>query len=119
MPLSLEAIRKQIAKLEAAAREQERSNIKGIRAAAKVIAKHDLSLSDLKMAMNGHGRRGRTPMAGKPVAPKYRDAKGNTWAGRGRPPLWLVAHEKAGKKRESFLISEKLAKPEKPRKKIG
>ncbi|WP_428661425.1 H-NS family nucleoid-associated regulatory protein [Reyranella sp.] len=104
MSLSLEAIRKQIAKLEAAARERERSNMKGIKAAAKVIAKYDLSMSDLKMAMNGHGRRGRSPMAGKSVAPKYRDSKGNTWAGRGRPPLWLVAAEKTGRKRESFLI---------------
>ena len=61
-------------------------------------------MSDLKAAMNGHGRRGRSPMAGKSVAPKYRDANGNTWAGRGRPPLWLVEAESRGRKRQSFLI---------------
>ncbi len=105
MALSLEAIRKQIAKLEAAAREHERSNMKGIRAVAKVIAKYDLSMSDLREAMNGQGRRGRGhPLAGKSVAPKYKDAKGNTWTGRGNAPRWLVAAEKAGRKRESFLI---------------
>ena len=104
MALSLENIRKQIAKLEATVKERERSNTVGIKAAAKVIAKYDLSMSDLKAAMNGHGRRGPSPMAGKSVAPKYRDAKGNTWAGRGRPPLWLVEAESAGRKRQSFLI---------------
>lgn len=104
MTLSLETIRKQIAKLEAAARKHERSNTKGIKAVAKVISKYDLSMSDLKAAMNGHGRRGRSALVGKTVAPKYRDAKGNTWAGRGRPPLWLVDAEKAGRKRQSFLI---------------
>ena len=30
---------------------------------------------------------------------KYADDKGNKWTGRGRPPLWLVAAEKAGRKR--------------------
>ena len=104
MALSLETIRRQIAKLEAAARECERSNTKGIQAAAKVISKYDLSMSDLEAALNGRGRHGRSPLAGKSLPPKYRDAKGNTWAGRGRPPLWLVEAERAGRKRQSFLI---------------
>ena len=91
MVLSLAAIRKQIAKLEATAKKHERSNSKGIQAAAKVISKYNLSMHDLKVAMKGQGRRSRSALAGKPVAPKYRDAKGNTWAGRGRAPLWLVA----------------------------
>jgi DNA-binding protein H-NS len=38
------------------------------------------------------------------VPVKYPDDKGNTGPGRGRPPLWLVAAEKAGKKRDSFLV---------------
>jgi len=104
MAHSLEYIRKKIAKLEAAARERERSNMKGIKAVARVVAKYDLSLGDLKEALKGHGRRGRGSLAGRTVAPKYRDAKGNTWTGRGRPPLWLVEAEKAGRKRQSFLI---------------
>lgn len=104
MAITLESIRKKIAKLEAAARDRERASKKGIDAVAKAIAKYDLSMSDLKAALNDHGRRGRGSLAGRSVAPKYRDAKGNTWAGRGRPPLWLVAAEKAGRKREAFLI---------------
>lgn len=38
------------------------------------------------------------------VAIKYRDKNGNTWTGRGRTARWIVAAEKAGKKRESFLV---------------
>jgi len=102
MAKSLEAIRKQIAKLEAAAKKHEKANTKGIKAAAKVISKYKLTMSDLKEAMKGQGGRG--PLAGKTVAPKYRDKDGNTWSGRGNTPRWLVAAEKAGKKRQSFLI---------------
>ncbi len=41
----------------------------------------------------------------KPVAPKYLDpATGATWTGRGKAPRWIVDAEKAGKKREQFLI---------------
>ena len=41
-----------------------------------------------------------------PVAPKYRNPKdpAQTWAGRGRQPLWLVAELGKGRKLESFLI---------------
>jgi len=39
------------------------------------------------------------------VAVKYRDGAGNTWTGRGRMPLWLVAATKGGKaKKEDFLV---------------
>lgn len=39
-----------------------------------------------------------------PAAIKYRDKYGNTWSGRGRAARWIVEAEKAGKKRESFLV---------------
>jgi DNA-binding protein H-NS len=36
---------------------------------------------------------------------KYRNpATGDKWSGRGMTPRWLVAMEKAGKKRDSFLV---------------
>ena len=38
------------------------------------------------------------------VKPKYRNKKGETWAGRGKPPAWMAAELKAGKKKEDFLI---------------
>jgi DNA-binding protein H-NS len=54
----------------------------------------------------GKGRRG-----GRKVAPKYRDPKtGETWAGRGARPRWLVARLKAGKKPDDFLIDKSARK---------
>jgi DNA-binding protein H-NS len=120
MAQRLTTIRAQIRELEKQAKALERGASKGVEAAARVIAKYGLSLSDLKQAMGMGGRRGRrSPLAGRPVPVKYRDDKGNTWSGRGRPPLWLVAAEKEGKKRDSFLIGAKKAKakPKSQRKK--
>ena len=114
MAQRLTTIRAQLAKLQKQAEQLERAASKRIKAAAKVIARYKLSASDLTAALKlsgdnrASGLRGRrSPLAGKPVPAKYRDSSGNTWSGRGRPPLWLVAAEKAGKKRESFLIGSK------------
>jgi hypothetical protein len=46
-------------------------------------------------------------VAKRPVAVKYRDPNNpaNTWTGRGRMPLWLVAATEGGRaKKEDFLI---------------
>ena len=47
---------------------------------------------------------GNSSLKGKKVPPKYRSPSGETWAGRGAKPRWLVAAMKKGKKIESFLI---------------
>jgi DNA-binding protein H-NS len=41
-------------------------------------------------------------LKGKKVPPKYRSPSGETWAGRGAKPKWLVAALKRGKKVEHF-----------------
>ena len=42
------------------------------------------------------------------VAPKFKDPQsGATWSGRGLTPKWLAEKEKAGAKREEFLIKRK------------
>lgn len=117
MPRQLSALtlRARIRALELQARRLERSATKGLRAAAAVIAKHGLSLADLRQAFGMSKGRGRSALAGRTVPIKYRDGTGNTWTGRGRAPLWLVAAEKAGKKRESFLVGAKKAKGAKPK----
>jgi DNA-binding protein H-NS len=51
------------------------------------------------------GMRGST-LRGTKVAPKYRSPDGDTWAGRGATPRWLVAAIKEGKKLEDFLIDK-------------
>jgi len=41
------------------------------------------------------------------VLPKYQNPKNNaeTWSGRGKPPHWVQAQLRAGKKLEHFLIA--------------
>ena len=51
--------------------------------------------------------RGRgSALKGKKVPPKYRSPSGETWAGRGAKPRWLVAAIKGGKKLDDFLIEK-------------
>jgi|KBSSwiStaDraftv2_1062776.scaffolds.fasta_scaffold3174278_1 DNA-binding protein H-NS len=105
---SVASIRARIRALQTQARRLERNATKGLRAVAAAIAKHGLSRSEVQQAFGmTKGGRKRSPVAGRAVAIKYKDDKGNTWTGRGRTPLWLVAAEKAGKKRQSFLIGVK------------
>ncbi|MFL6798144.1 MAG: H-NS family nucleoid-associated regulatory protein [Xanthobacteraceae bacterium] len=55
-------------------------------------------------------RRGRPPgktahvLKGRKVAPKYRGPAGETWAGRGMTPGWLVDLMKHGRKKEEFAV---------------
>ncbi len=48
----------------------------------------------------------KTSRKGGKVAVKYRNPKDSseTWTGRGRQPLWLVAALKKGQKIDSFLV---------------
>jgi DNA-binding protein H-NS len=45
-------------------------------------------------------------LKGRKVPPKYRSPSGETWAGRGARPRWLVEAMKKGKKVENFLIAK-------------
>ena len=49
---------------------------------------------------------GKSSLNGKKVPPKYRSPSGETWAGRGARPRWMVETLKKGKKMESFLIKK-------------
>ena len=51
-------------------------------------------------------RGGRSVLKGRKVPPKYRSRSGETWAGRGAKPRWLVAAIKGGKKLDDFLIDK-------------
>jgi DNA-binding protein H-NS len=46
-------------------------------------------------------------LKGRKVPPKYRNRSGETWAGRGARPRWLMAALKKGKKIDDFLIARK------------
>ena len=55
-------------------------------------------------------RRGGSSLKGTKVPPKYRSRSGETWAGRGARPSWLVAALKGGKKLNDFLIDKSAQK---------
>jgi DNA-binding protein H-NS len=65
-----------------------------------------------QLSMLGVQRRGslkgqrRGPPKGRKVPAKYRGPSGETWAGRGARPRWLVAAIKGGKKLDDFVIEK-------------
>ena len=63
------------------------------------------------------GRRGRrvSTLRGRKVTAKYRGPTGETWAGRGARPRWLVAAIEGGKKLNDFLIDKSVRKARKKR----
>jgi DNA-binding protein H-NS len=71
-----------------------------------------------RMAVVG-GRRvmrgGGSVLKGRKVPPKYRGPSGETWAGRGAKPRWLVAAIKGGKKLDDFLIDRSARKARRKR----
>lgn len=79
--------------------EKQNSERSALRQKMADMAKEaGLSLDELL----GKGRKGKGT-----VAVKYRDPKNpeNTWTGRGRMPLWMVAATKGNKaKKDDFLI---------------
>jgi len=61
------------------------------------------------------GRPGGSVLRGRKVPPKYRSPSGETWAGRGAKPRWLVDAIKGGKKLDDFLIDRSAGKGRKKR----
>ena len=55
-------------------------------------------------------RGGGSALKGRKVPPKYRSRSGETWAGRGAKPKWLVDAIKGGRKLEDFLIDKSARK---------
>jgi len=55
-------------------------------------------------------RGGGSALKGRKVPAKYRSHSGETWAGRGAKPRWLVAAIKGGKKLDDFLIDKSARK---------
>jgi DNA-binding protein H-NS len=55
-------------------------------------------------------RGGRSALKGRKIPPKYRGPSGETWAGRGARPRWLVAATKGGRKLDDFLIDKSARK---------
>jgi DNA-binding protein H-NS len=61
------------------------------------------------------GKSKSSSLRGRKVPPKYRSRSGETWAGRGARPRWLVEALKKGKKIDDFLIDKSARKGRKKR----
>jgi DNA-binding protein H-NS len=112
---------KQIQDLQAKAEKARRAEAEGVIARIRDAIEHyGLTAADLGLKATGGISATKTPRAkpgrkpgrprkvvaagGSKVAPKYRDEKGNTWAGRGKRPIWLRDALAAGRKLEDFAI---------------
>jgi len=117
--LTYEHIQKQIQKLQEQAKKLEASRdakkLKAIGQVNALMKKLNVSVEDLKDSpirtiKSKNGKRVASPKAVKtrpPVLPKYRDeVSGQTWTGRGKPPVWLKALLDQGKTKEDFLIQK-------------
>jgi len=74
----------------------------------KIAAEKDVLEERLRLLTRGHGQAHDTTRR-RPyptVFPKFRnpDEPSQTWAGRGRPPRWLTAQLKLGKRIDDFRI---------------
>jgi DNA-binding protein H-NS len=73
-------------------------------------AQLEKQLERMGRAITGPRVGGRSVLKGRKVPPKYRSLSGETWAGRGARPLWLVDAIKGGKKLDDFLIDKSAGK---------
>lgn len=81
-----------------------------------VLSERASTLREELAALGGSFPRKKT-RAGRKVRAKYRDPKtGHTWSGRGAPARWIAEYEKAGRKRDEFLINKSQAKKAKTKK---
>src|SRR5262249_11350366 len=80
----------------------------------ETLHQHRAKLQQQLERMEGGGARvirgGESCLKEKKVPPKYRGPSGETWAGRGAMPRWLVAAIKGGKKLDDFLIDKSARK---------
>jgi DNA-binding protein H-NS len=67
-------------------------------------AELEKQLAALDGQPKGKALRIRSSLKGRKVPPKYRSRSGETWAGRGARPRWMVEALKKGKKMDDFLI---------------
>jgi DNA-binding protein H-NS len=73
-------------------------------------AELEKQLAALDGQPKGKALRIRSSLKGRKVPPKYRSRSGETWAGRGARPRWMVEALKKGKKMDDFLIDKSARK---------
>jgi len=109
-------VMKQIDHLKAEAERLRKQEINGVvDRIREAIQFYNLSAADLGLG-RGNAKAGAKAGAAKgtkrivrrrgaaKVAAKYRDENGNTWAGRGKRPIWLHKALAAGRTLEEFAV---------------
>jgi DNA-binding protein H-NS len=113
--LSAEALKAKIEQLQKQLTAAQNNKAPAIKKVKALMKKLGVTVGDLTGGeAQPKGRPGRKPgnaakkgpKRGGKVAIKYRDDQGNTWTGRGKTPRWLAEAEKAGAKRDQFLIKK-------------
>jgi DNA-binding protein H-NS len=111
--LTLAVIERRIRALQAKAEKlRVRDKKPALNEIAGLMKEHDISIAEVRAIASGRAKRrangrgnGASTLRGRKVKPMYKNPKtGETWSGRGRTAGWLAALEKAGRKREQFLI---------------
>ncbi len=92
-----------------------RERVDGMLVERRAAIEQQLERMDKVIALAGGARAGGSGLKGTKVPPKYRGPSGETWAGRGARPRWLVAAIKSGKKIDDFLIDKSAGKGRKKR----
>lgn len=82
---------------------QKANRAANIAKAREFCTKHGLTAADVFPGTASASKPTGKRQIAKP-APKYRDASGNTWTGRGFKPVWLRNAIAAGAKLDDFLI---------------
>ena len=101
--LSAEALKARITALQKQLAAAENNKAPAVRQVKALMKKLGVSVADLADP-SVEKRVKSNKKSSQKVAVKYRDKNGNTWTGRGKTPRWMVDAEKAGIKREQYLI---------------
>src|SRR6266404_233250 len=91
-----------------------RKQVEAILVERRAVIEKQLALLDGDKVARRGGRR-KSTLKGRKVPAKYRGPDGETWAGRGARPRWLVAAIKGGRKLDHFLIDKSAGKGRKKR----
>ena len=101
--LSAEVLKARITALQKQLAAAENNKAPAVRRVKALMKKLGVSVADLADPPV-EKRIKSVKKSSQKVAVKYHDENGNTWTGRGKTPRWMVDAEKAGDKREKYLI---------------
>ena len=88
-----------------------RERVEGLLSERHAELQMQLERMDRAIAVvSSRGGQGASALRGRKVPAKYRNPSGETWAGRGARPRWLVDAIKGGKKLDDFLIDKSAPK---------